>query len=962
MRVDVLGPLRVKPDGAGVVHLQTKERALLTALALGADHAVPLATLESALWGEDPPLTAERTLQSHVAHLRHDLGEHVIAREPAGYRLALPADAIDATRLEALVAAAQEALTGHEVATAGRWFREAEELWRGEPLTDLADTPDREASVERLRDLWLRAREGRLRADLAQGRHREVLGELQRLVTEDPLREPLWELLILALYRAGNQLGAQQAYGRVRTLLNVELGADPSPQLQRLHGQVLRQDPQLALRPPPPPFVVPEPTSSFVGRAGQAESIAAALSSCRLLTLHGPAGVGKSRLAQETARHVRGWYSDGVWWVDLTACTHSQQVLNQIARTLGVSSSPGRALADSLCDHVRTREILLVLDNCEHVAEPLARHLLTLLQSAPQLHVLATSRVLLHLSGETRWMVRPLAVPDPGCSEEGLLDHDSVALFLERRGGLGDADTPAEAAALCRALDGVPLALELVAVGTQHRTLAEVTGQLVAEVGQASRPVASPAHHSDVMLAIEWGYSQLDPATQQLFDWLAVLPGEFDRSAVESIGSAIPTSDHPLGRRIDQLLDASMIQARPVDGSTRYRLLFVMRGFASAHLDARGERGAASRAFADHYRDVAEDAAIELNGPHAGRWLRRLDTESGNLRAALAWSRDHEAPDRSLPFVPALGRVLWLAPVDLASDADLLRTVVVDAEGAQPDALAWGWQAIVTTTYLSGDLPGALHACECASALFAQVGDLAGQAVVHWHWGATLLLAAGDLPAADRILRRGRTLAREAGVPTAEAWTLAHLVQLGYFTSIPTAETRLFQATAESLADPEDHVIQAHLAMNRAGLEIASGNLEAAADAAQQCREFARVVGVASYEQAGLLLRGLSLLALGREEEAWATGLRAARMALDAGNTIQFGVAVQQLARLTEARDPATAARLWGAATLRSPVIPTFEAIVFPARAARALGDRFDVESEGGCRLSAEAALDLAIG
>ncbi|MDH3959178.1 MAG: hypothetical protein OEU98_06880, partial [Actinomycetota bacterium] len=178
----------------------------------------------------------------------------------------------------------------------------------------------------------------------------------------------------------------------------------------------------------------------------------------------------------------------------------------------------------------------------------------------------------------------------------------------------------------------------------------------------------------------------------------------------------------------------------------------------------------------------------------------------------------------------------------------------------------------------------------------------------------------------------------------------------------PTPETRLFQATAESLADPEDHVIQAHLAMNRAGLEIGSGNLGAAVNAAEQCREFARIVGVQTYEQAGLLLLGISMLALGHEEEAWATGLRAARMALDAGNHMQFGIAVQQLARLTEVRDPAMAARLWGAGTLHSPVIPTFEPFLFPAKAADALGVRFDTEVSAGHHLSADAALDLAIG
>jgi tetratricopeptide (TPR) repeat protein len=562
------------------------------------------------------------------------------------------------------------------------------------------------------------------------------------------------------------------------------------------------------------------------------------------------------------------------------------------------------------------------------------------------------------------WAVRPLAVPDPGSDDAAIEECDSVALFRARMGRpLAEAGSLAEAGHLCRALDGMPLALELVAVRAQHLTLGEISHQLVAEVARARRPVARPPHHADVMRAIDWSYSQLAAGTQHVFDWLSVFPGEFDVSALEAVAAAIPGVTTPsVATHLTRLLDASMIETRRAAGATRYRLLFVMREFAHDRLLSRDEAAAASRAFADHYRQLAVAAAVELNGPHPGAWLRRLQRELPNLRAAVEWSRDHEPARRSLAFAPALGRVVWLDSVDLAADARMLRDVVhaASAEGDH-DLLAWGWQSLVTTTYLSGDLTGALKACQRASAMFERTGNKAGMATVHWHWGAARLLAAGDLTAAELTLRRGRALARDADVPAVEAWCLAHLVQRAYFAGPVSDETLQLQADAESLADPADEPLQAHLAMNRAGLRIAGGDLRAAVKAARLCEQYAHGAGISTYEQAGQLLLGISLLGLGSRDEALATALRAARLAIDAGNLTQLGLALQEIARTAD-EDPVRAATLWGAATARSPVFPAFAPYVFPSGAATALGDRFEVEVGVGQRLAPERALDLAIG
>ncbi len=964
MRVDILGPLRVTSADAVLPAPMAKERALLEALALRTDHAVAISDLEAALWGDDPPATAAKTLQAHVAHLRHTLGQDVIVREGGGYRLALPVGAVDSAQLEVLVAAGESAWTADDPASARKWFRDAELLWRGEPLVDQADTPERVAQADRLRDLWQQSREGRIRADLALGRHRQVLGELQRLAAEQPAREPICALLMLAFYRSERQLEALRAYRHLAELLIREWGVDPAPELQRLQVQILRQDRQLDLTPPPPPFVVPAPTSSFVGRQGQVESVVAALEQSRLVTLHGPAGVGKSRLAQHSTHRVRSRFADGVWWVDLTPCADGDEVLRRITETLGVTATPGVPMVEWLSSYLAPREQLLVLDNCEQVAEPLAQQLLTLLHTAAHLRVLATSRVLLHLSAELRWEVPPLGVPDADADDEEILASDSVTLFLDRLGRPADPVEPdlAGIARLCRALDGVPLALELVAARGRQATIAELFAQLAVELSRSGTPAASPAHHSTVMRAIDWSYRALDPTTQHLFDWLSVFPSDFDSAAVEAIAARIPQSPDAARRHLAKLVDSSLVQIRVSDEATRYRLLYVMREFAASRLGERSEDEAAWQAFTDHFRTLAVQAVPGMRGAHPGAWLKRCATEMTNLRAAVEWSLEHEPGSRALAFGEALGRAFWSASPDLGSDARRLRLIVERAQDAPPDARAWGWVSLVTTSFLAGDLRGALEACARAEQLFQGEGDVAGLAFVHYHRGAALLLAAGDFAEAERHLRQGLALARQSGVAAAETWCLNHLVQLAYMTDRVTAETLELHRHAEELADPEDIQVEGHQAMNRIGLHLAKHEWTDAIAAAERTEEYCHRVGIPTYEQAGLMLHAVALLGLGRLDAARTTALRAARIALDEANSMQLGFALMDLAPLAAREDPVRAAHLWGAATARAPVIPAYRTLWFPARAAEALGSDFDAEVERGRALSADEAMDLAIG
>ena len=964
MRVEVLGPVRVVTPDREFDVPTGKERALLVALALRAGRVVPPGILVAALWGDQPPATARRTLQSHVSRLRGRLGSTAVESVPSGLRLLLEPDNTDVGMLERLVVEGSAAARRGDIHAARELFGRAEQLWRGEPLTDWVEGPERQAQAERLRELFLTAREGRLRADLDLGATSGVADELRRLVAEDPLREPLTALLMLTLYRSGAQLDALRAYRSFRAGLATTWGVDPSPDLQRLQWQILRQDPQLDVKPPLPPLVVPAPLSSFVGRDGQADNVATALASHRLVTLHGTAGVGKSRLAQEVARVVRARFPDGVWWVDLTVVDDEREVPARVAQSLSMSSAPGTPVETALVTYLEHRQLLLVLDNCEHVAQALRELMLTVMQAAPGIRVLATSRVFLGLPGEARWDVPPLALPGEQDDEASTTTCDAVVLFNQCRGRRVDdpsAETFADVASLCRSLDGLPLAIELAAAQAQQMTVPEILEHLGRDHPQPQTPAGT--RHASLARAIHWSYDELDSAAQRLFDWLSVFPGDFDAEAVDAIAAGIsqPSPGDPR-RCLAGLVAASLVEATPLEEVTRYRLLFVMREFAGARLAERGETGAARQVFADHYRRLAVRAGPGLLGRSSGRWLRCLRREWVNLQGALTWSMEHDVPERTLEFVRSMGEVVWAVSPDLAADVEVLHGVLRRAEAAGVAGTGWGWQALVSAAYMAGDVTLALEANDRAERQFVESADPAGLACVCWHAGGTQLLAVGDLVAAERLFRRGQVLARRAGVAKPEAYCLAHLVQLHCFRGTVDAQTQRAWQAAERLADPRDIQLQGHLRLDDALLRFATADMDACMSAADACIAYSQQTGIATYEQAGHLVKGWALLAVGHPD-ALPNALRAARIAIDVGLHMQLGLALQQLARLADStHDPTRAAQLWGAALARAPLWPVCHDLLTPHHSQQCLGARFDDEKSHGAELNADQALALAIG
>ena len=971
MQVAILGPVEVTIDGRNVDPGASKERAVLAMLSLRAGRSVSVDALVEAIWGEEPPPTARKTLQSHISRLRSVLGEEAIRTEGKGYVLDVEEDDVDVLRLEQLVGLGREALIARDATDARRRFTDAEALWRGDPLADLADAPLRWGRVSRLHELRRQARSGRIEASLALGEHERLVGELEQMVAEDVLHEPSWGQLMLALYRSGRQADALHAYRRLRKALADELGVEPSPKLQRLEWQILSQDPQLELQPPLPRSELPAPVSSFVGRTAEVAAVAAAVRDNRLVTLHGPGGVGKTRLGLEAARQLTRDFTDGIWWVDVTPAMDAADVVARITEVLRAPSNPAATPLDSLIGFVRRREMLVVLDNLEHVAQSAAAAVTSILRAAPAVRIMTTSRVTLGAEGELAYPVAPLGLPVPTADPETIPESESVTLFEERRSGTGRPDVErndlADVAALVARLDGLPLAIELAAARAAHLTPAEIIARLDEHMVLLGVDTATmkPAHHRTIGATIDWSYDDLDGPTQHLFDRLAVFPDDFDVAAAEAVGASDDVRRPDVLEHLARLVDASMVVTRPIGDTQRYRLLVVLREYGSQCLADRGEEADARRAHADHFREFALAAGREVNGPDAGWWSGAVIRDFPNIRAAVTWSIGNDHPASTLQFARLLATEAgngW-GSGDARASIEQARKMLEGADDAPPDLRGWAWLGMVIPGFLAGELELALDASDRALTLFAEAGDLAGAATTQWQLGAALLLGAGDTQGATTLLSAAVDAASRAGLPNLEAWATAQLAQSMLFGGAPLEPIEPLLRSSETLADEGLGVLQAHLAMNRCYYNFRAGALAAGERDALQGHSLGRAAEAPTYEQIGLVALGFLVSLRSALDEARTHLLRAALLAIDAGNELQLGIAMQVLASIADIEgQPARAARLWGAGTRSTPVWPVFEEWWFPGRAREALGERFEAEVAAGRGLSTRQVLDLAIG
>jgi predicted ATPase/DNA-binding SARP family transcriptional activator/Tfp pilus assembly protein PilF len=724
----LLGPLEVEQEGRVLAVGGRRQRALLAALLLHANTVVSRDRLIDALWGENPPETAANALQVAVHALRKLLGADRIVTRGRGYLLRVEAGELDVERFGALTERARTEPPAEAAAT----LRGALALWSGPPLSDLGEAPFAAVEAARLEELHLVALEERIAADLALGRHGELVPELEALVAAHPYRERLRREHMLALYRSGRQAEALEVYQQARRTLVEELGIDPGHELQALEQAILRQDAALALPVARAKSNIPAPLTPLVGRRLELAALTSLVRSrdARLLTLTGPGGTGKTRLALEGAWELVSDFGDGVCFVDLAAIADPELVATQILGSLEVDEQPGRSVEETLKEALRGRQLLLVLDNFEGVtaAAPLVTELLT---AAPGLKALVTSRVVLDLYGEHEYPVPPLALPDiEHDGVESLARSEAVELFAARARAVRPTFRLTEEnvrilAAICVALDGLPLAIELAAARTRELEPDAMLERLESRLELLTAgPRDAPARHRTLRATLDWSYELLDSDEQTLLARLAVFSGGSTLEAAETVCGA------DLGA-LTSLVHKSLLRREASDdGTSRFRMLETVREYALERLQERGEAAQLHRRHAEHFRDVAERAAAELRaGRPSAEVYARLESDLDNIRAALRWANSAE-PEFMLQIAGLL-KLFWRVRGHLDEGRRWLES-----------ALAHGGFAAT---------PGRARALEAAGALAQRRGDYASAKDL-WQEGLDIWRGLGDAEGVARAL------------------------------------------------------------------------------------------------------------------------------------------------------------------------------------------------------------------
>jgi predicted ATPase/DNA-binding SARP family transcriptional activator len=787
----ILGALEAVDQDGPVALGGPQQRALLAVLLLHRDQPVSSDRLLDALWGEQPPPSAVTVVHGHVSNLRKVLGAGLLVTRGRGYVLQTQPRQIDVDCFRSLVAEGRRALGEGDAGTAAARLREALGLWRGPPLADFAYEPFAQSEIARLNEARLVALGARIDADLALGRETQLVGELEALTIDQPTRERFAGQLMLALYRCGRQADALGVYQRTRTYLSEELGLEPGPALRTLQSEILAQARSLqapttsapasanerpqrdpggadvtSAQAPQPPRAsgLPALATPTIGRQREIEEVSALLErpDVRLVTLTGPGGVGKTRLALELAHALGARRRDGECWVELAGVARAEDVGSAVALALDLTSLPGETVDDALRRYLAGQQQLLIIDNFEHLLEA-SGWLGRLLADCEGLTVLVTSREALSLAGEHHVVVRPLevpALPDQTTVNE-LETTAATALFLaaarrhDSRFSLTTDSAPL-IARICAGLDGLPLALELAAGATQLLAVEELAPGLEEALAQLGRgPRDAPARQRTLDATIEWSYNMLDEPQRAAFGRFAVFAGGATLPAAQAItGATLAT--------LQALVAKSLLDRRlPAGGTTRLVMLETVRQNALGRLIADSEQNAVRRRHCEHYLELVQHTVPRLSTNHEDQALALIDAEIDNLRGALQWALQ-AAPETSLRLAGQLGNywrlrydldgLQWLdaalqAAGELAPLADRAR-----AQFQHAQQLSLRYQGQATTDGL-----------RAALALYRQADDHAGISETLSSLAVAVGVFANDLAGERRYAQEACRHARIAG-------------------------------------------------------------------------------------------------------------------------------------------------------------------------------------------------------
>ncbi|HEX4517975.1 MAG TPA: BTAD domain-containing putative transcriptional regulator [Gaiellaceae bacterium] len=727
----VLGPFELRVGGSPFQLAPMPER-LLAAMALRAGEALSAETLIEAIWNGAPPASAPSVLRVYIAQLRRSLPPGRLVTERARYRLVVAEGELDAERFENLLVDGREALADTNDRLAESLFTRALELWRGQALVELNGEQFALEETARLEELRLQALEGRFEAGLRLGRHDELIPGLERLVAEFPLRERLRAHLMTALYRAGRQADALACYREGRAYLDAELGLEPGPELRELERRILVHDPALegaSLAPHSARRVVP-PSTRLIGRDIELATLRELVldSRTRLVSLVGLGGIGKTRLAIELAAELGERFADGALVVDLAPLSRAEQVVPAIARALGLREGEPGDWLETMAAELAGRELLVVLDNFEHVVEA-AGELPPILTAAPRLTLLATSRSVLRLSAERVVELHPL-------------DTDAARELLASRAAASGVDIDPEApgfAEVCERLDGIPLAIELAAPWLRSRSPSDLVRLLDSRLDALPAGARdAPERHRTMRAAIDWSFELLDPAARHLFGRVTIFRNRFTLEAARAVEG---TEDGD--KALDALVAASIVRRF---GSS-YGLLEVVRGYGLElpSADAHGHD-----LHAAYFVRWAERAESELSGPEQGLWLEQLEAVHDDLRGALDWLGERGEAEARLRLAASLAR-FWYIRGHLSEGLERLAEAVDGAAAADPALVAKALRTASALAVLQGDYLRARTLAESALALYREVGDDTGIVRSLSNLGA-ILLGLGELERAAETL------------------------------------------------------------------------------------------------------------------------------------------------------------------------------------------------------------------
>lgn len=886
LEIYTLGGLRLLLGGRQVNGLRLRKAQALLVYLASVSRPQSRDLLANLFWGESSQERAMANLRDAL-HLLHKHLEPVlhITRETVG----LNPEArpwLDAVEMESALELAHEREGGIDAEIALS-LEQAVKLYQGDFLEGfhLRNAPDFEhwlvVERERLRQAVLDALSELVEFHLAQGSYKVGIRFARRILQLEPLMEAGQRQLMRLLVASGQPGIALAAYQSYQQMLISELGVEPTEETRELYDRLLRGEPLPGLPAGPPQHNLSAQSTSFIGRERELEFITQQLEdpTCRLLTLVGVGGMGKSRLAVQAAAESIDRYPDGVWQVELAALNQADLLAQEVAAALGVSaqeSRSGRNVVDVLVDYLGDKHLLLVLDNCEHLVETCATLAEILLNGCPQIQVMATSRESLEVSGERIYQVPALEVPPKQNLRRQLENYAAIRLFVERANAVRPgfrltADNGPTLARICRSLDGVPLAIELAAARVRVLSLAEITERLQDRFRLLTGgPRTALPRNQTLRASMDWSYGLLSEAERVLLTRLSVFSGGWSLEAAGEVGQVSRTADKSALDLLTLLVDKSLVMVETNRRAARYRLLETVRQYGVEKLSEAGETRETNKRHANFFADLAEMADPQLRGSKQVEWLETLDLEHDNLRAALGWCAQEGEANLAYRLVGALGW-FWFMRGHWSEAQRWLDGALSTGEDSSPLLRAKAVYRVRGLEIVRGNLGGNVEPVEEALVTCRDHGDLQGIA-----WCLNILGQAGTWrdtlrESGHRRLLESIDLFRQLEDDWGVAWSHRYLAQMAEISGNFKESIRLHKEALKGFEEVGDAWSAAHSLFLMGSTNMDHGDLIEAKRAYEQCLAKCDIVG--DRVMVAHALRGLGETALRVGDSAQAGGL-----------------------------------------------------------------------------------------